>query len=152
MKKSLIIAWVFLVNICAAQQTVYQKVSEAIAKSNPEIGLEDKIVLINLDRSPVQLNNKLYTELEKTATVYGTAKLKGGKKGVVCVTIVNDAEEEVALNKEGYKSLVKIKLSEVEGLGGDNLRNIAYGSDGEVIFKNIEVKDVFESVHKLITR
>lgn len=152
MKRSLTIALLFVISFCGAQKEIYQKVSGLIIQNNPDLKIEGKVVVINFDRISPQLNKTLYSQLEKTANVYEVAKLKGGKKGVVCVTIVNDTQAEVVLNKEGYKKLVKIKITNLGTISVENIKNIAFDSNGDVVFKNINENEIYESVHKLITR
>lgn len=152
MKKGLAIVFLFTICFCNAQQDIYQKVIQLIRQSNPDLLIESKLLLINFDRSSIQENKSLYSELEKTASVYESAKLKGGKTGVVCVTVVNDTQAEVALDKEGYTKLIKIKIADLSGVNSEGITNLAFNSKGELLFKNIETKDIYGSVNKLITR
>jgi hypothetical protein len=95
-KKTLLIAFSFLVSLCSAQQDIYKEVSAFIKQNHPDLIVQSKVLVINF------ANEKSFTSLDKTAKVYGNAKLKGGRHGVICVTIVKDTEAEIALNKKGF--------------------------------------------------
>ncbi len=152
MRNRLTLALLLLINFFNAQQEIYQKVCQFLKDNNPDLIVESKLVIINFDNSASQINKTLYSELEKMANIYEAAKLKGGRKGVICVSIIPNSQREIELNKEGYKKIVKIKESDIEFAKDESLSNIAFSSNGEVVFKNADKKEIYELVHKLITR
>jgi hypothetical protein len=145
-KKTLIIAFSFLVSLCSAQQDIYKKVSAFIKQNHPEIITQSKLLVINF------ANEKAYSSLEKTATIYGSAKLKGGRNGAVCVTIVKDTDAEIALNKQGYKNMQVINGAQLGSIDPKGLDNITFSSNGEVIFQDLEPHKIYEAINQLITR
>lgn len=145
-KKTLIIAFSFLVSLCSAQQDIYKEVSAFIKQHHPELIMQSKLLVINF------ANDKAYSSLEKTATVYGTAKLKGGRNGVVCVTIVKDTDAEIALNKQGYKNMQVISASQLGAMESKGIDNITFNSNGDVVFQGLEPNKIYEAINQLITR
>ena len=114
--------------------------------------VQNKVMVINFTTDNLKSDKSVYSTLEKTANVYGSAKLKGGKSGVICVTVVNDTQEQIALNKQGYKNLLVITKSQLENIDINGLDNITFSSDGEVVFKNLEPGKIYEAINQLITR
>lgn len=152
MKKTLIITLSLIVSLCSAQQEVYQKVNAFVKQSNPELITSNKLMVINFSNDKSNETNAVFDDLEKTARVYGNAKLKGGKNGVLCVLVANDSEEEIALNKKGYKNLHVINKSVLGNIDVANIGNITFDSNGKIVFKNLETTKVYEAINQLITR
>lgn len=146
MKKTLIIAFSFLVSFYSAQQDIYKEVSSYIKQHHPELVTQSKLMVINF------ANENAYNSLEKTAIVYGNAKLKGGRSGVICVTIVKDASAEIALNKQGFKNMHVINGSQLGLLDSKDIDNITFNSNGEVVFQGLEPHKIYEAINQLITR
>lgn len=134
-----------------AQQDLYKQVAMQLKKNSPSLILENKVLVINFINTDIT-NKTIATDLEKTANVYEYAKLKGGRKGVVCVSIVPSALVEITLNKEGYKKTIKLLKSEIGNTDVAGIENIVFNSAGEVVYKNIEASKIYESVQNLITR
>ena len=103
------IACCLFVSLCGAQQDIYQKVNAFVKQSDPTLMVQNKVMVVNFVEANLNDDKSVYSTLEKTANVYGGAKLKGGKNGVICVAVVSDTQAQIALNKKGYKlSLIHI--------------------------------------------
>jgi hypothetical protein len=152
MIRTLIIACCLLTSVCIAQQDIYKKVSTFIKQGHPTLVVQSKLMVINFVNANSAEGKSVYSSLEKTAKVYGNAKLKGGKSGVICVTVVDDTQTEIALNKEGFKEFYIINKSVLENTDIVGLENITYNSSGEVVFKNLEQGKIYEAINQLITR
>lgn len=152
MKKTLMIACCLFVSLCGAQQDIYQKVNAFVKQNNPTLVVQNKVMVINFVTDNLKSDKNVYSTLEKTANVYGAAKLRGGKSGVICVAVVNDTQEQIALNKQGYKNLYVIIKTQLENVDISGLDNITFNSDGEVVFKNLEPGKIYEAINQLITR
>lgn len=152
MKKILMIACCLFVSLCDAQQDIYQKVNAFVKQNDPMLLVQNKVMVINFATDNLKSDKSVYSTLEKTANVYGSAKLKGGKSGVICVAVVKDTQEQIALNKQGYKNLLVITKSQLENIDIIGLDNITFNSDGEVVFKNLEPGKIYEAINQLITR
>jgi hypothetical protein len=145
-KKAFIIAFTFLTSLCSAQQDIFKEVSAFIKQNHPDIITQSKLLVINF------ANEKAYSSLEKTATIYGNAKLKGGRNGVLCVTIVKNADAEIALNKQGYTNMHVINATQLTSVDAKGTDNITFNSQGEVVFQDLEPTKIYEAINQLITR
>lgn len=145
MKTTLIIAFSFLVSLCNAQQDIYKELSAFIKQHHPDVITQSKLLVVNF------ANEKANASLEKTATVYGNAKLKGGRNGVICVTVLKDTDAEIALNKQGYKNIYVINGSQLN-VNSKGIDNITFNSNGDVVFQGLEPNKIYEAINQLITR
>jgi len=152
MKKNLLLLLIFVAGYLGAQQDIYKTVSEALKKNTPKVVLENKILVINFSSNPTEINKVVAADLEKTANVFQAAKLKDGRKGVICVSIVPNALVEIMLDKEGYKKTMKLLASDLGDINVSNIENIIFNANGDVLYKNIEETKIYTSVQKLITR
>ncbi len=152
MKKTLMIACCLFVSLCGAQQNIYQKVSAFVKQNDPALVVHNKLIVINFVTADLKDEKNVYSSLEKTANVYGNAKLKGGKNGIICITVVDDTQAQIALNKQGYKNLHVITKSQLENADISGIDNITFNSKGEVVFKNLEQGKIYEAINQLITR
>lgn len=152
MKIKLLFLLLFTTGYIGAQQEVYNKVSLLLKNSSPNLILENKLLVINFVSNTENSNKGVAIDIEKTANVYEHAKLKGGKKGVVCVSIVANVSEEITLNKEGYQKTMKLLKAELGDIDVAGIENITFNSNGEVVYKNITALKIYESVQKLIIR
>ncbi|MDZ4664944.1 MAG: hypothetical protein SGJ15_08730 [Bacteroidota bacterium] len=152
MKKTLMIACCLFVSLCGAQQDIYQKVNAFVKQSDPTLMVQNKVMVVNFVEANLNDDKSVYSTLEKTANVYGGAKLKGGKNGVICVAVVSDTQAQIALNKKGYKNLHVITKSQLENADVSGIDNITFNSNGEVVFKNLEPGKIYEAINQLITR
>jgi hypothetical protein len=150
MKRKLIITLSLIVSLCSAQQDIYKKVSAFIKQNNPDLIIQSKLLVINFDNA--KDNKTAYVSLDKTAKTYSEAKLKGGRNGVICIAIVEDAQAEISLNKQGYKDLQIINRSQLGNIETSGIENITFNSSGEVVFQNLESAKIYEAINQLITR
>lgn len=146
------IACCLVVSISSAQQDIYQKVSAFLKQNDPTLITQSKLMVINFVSPDLKEDKNDHSTLDKTAKVYGNAKLKGGKKGVICIAVVEDAQAEIALNKQGYKNLLVINRSQIDNVDTKGIDNITFNSNGEVVFKNLEQGKIYDAINQLITR
>lgn len=152
MKKTLIMAFVLFTGLCSAQNEIYQKVSSFIKQNNSSLIVQNKILVVNFN-NPDQTSDKgVYSSLEKAGSVYEVAKLKGGRNGVVCVTVVKDAQAEITLNKKGYEHILVINGEQLGKLETAGIDNVTFNDKGEVVYKNLESTKIYEAINQLITR
>lgn len=151
-KKTLIIAFVLFIGLCSAQNEIYQKVSTFIKQNNSEMVVQNKILVINFNNLDQGKDKGGYASLEKTGNVYQVAKLKGGRSGVICVTVVKNAQAEVVLNKKGYDHILVINSEQLGALETTGIDNITFNDKGEVVYKNLESTKIYEAINQLITR
>jgi len=137
----------FSVNVFG-QQALYNKVNEVLVnKGFNSTSLDNKLTAISYYNGSVNLAK----ELDKTMSVYQYAKLKGGKKGIVVVMIVDNIDQQIQLEKLGYTHSIKIVKSELGDVIPD-VTTVVYNSDGQVVLKDKKEGEVYTSVQQLITR
>jgi hypothetical protein len=151
-KKLLILACMLIIGYSHAQEGMYDRLIEQLQKSQPDLVLNDKVLVVNFTNKK-GLNDKAVTkELERIATVYEHAKLKGGKKGVVCIEVINTIQMEIQMTKDGFVKTKKVIASDAILGTGPDYTNVVFTSTGEVVYTNITTDKLFSSVNKLITR
>ena len=114
--------------------------------------VQNKILVINFNNLDQGKDKGGYASLEKTGNVYQVAKLKGGRSGVICVTVVKNAQAEVVLNKKGYDHILVINSEQLGALETTGIDNITFNDKGEVVYKNLESTKIYEAINQLITR
>jgi hypothetical protein len=151
-KKLLIVACILIVGYSHAQKEMYSKLVEQLQKSQPDLVLNDKVLLVNFTNKAGVGDKATTKELERIAKVYEHAKLRGGKKGIVCIEFVNTIQTEIQMNKDGFVKTKKVIASDAI-LGNDaDYTNVVFTSEGEVLYTNIGTDKLFGSVNQLITR
>jgi hypothetical protein len=152
MKKTLIVAFILFAGLCGAQNDLYQKISSFLKQNDPSLIVQSKILVINFVNPDQNGDKSVYSSLEKAASVYQVAKLKGGRNGVICVTVVKDSKAEIALNKQGYTHIQVLNAEQLGNLDAAGVDNITFNAMGEVVYKNLESNKIYEAINQLITR
>jgi len=133
-----------------AQSDIFLKLKKAIAENHPEISLENKLIAVNIWSANNQESREANKQFNKTYKIYEFAKLKGGLKGLVCVTINKDGETaSIILNNDGVTKLIQINALDITS---NTSSNVLFDDQGKEIYKNIPSGKIFESINKLITR
>jgi hypothetical protein len=150
MKKISIILLFLWCKAITGQSEGVSEVRNAMNNKYPTVSHEGKIIFI-----ASELNGKKYApeelkELEKTATVYQFAKLKGGLKGIICLLLVKDASREVELNKLGIEKVMKLQEKDLSSI--DLKTAMFVSSDGQVTPYLPNNINIFSMVNSLITR
>lgn len=149
MKKILTLLILFCISKQYSQSEISKQVKEALNNKYADLVLENKLILINHAASITDVSQqKVNTEFEKTANVYQNAKLKGGSKGLVCVMIVDNTEQEIAF-KKSIKNCYFVRSGEI------NIpvtKTVIIDSEGTVVNGSVEASKIYSSVHSLITR
>ena len=149
MKKIITIAFLVLIFKTNAQTDLFEKIKNTMKIEHPEIKLDNKLISINIWNSSNQDSRDANKQFNKAYSVYEFAKLKGGLKGIICVTI-NKLQENasIILTKDGATKIIVINTIKVE----ESLNNIVFDQQGNEVYKNIATDKIFESINKLITR
>jgi len=148
------LSFIFLLSTIAtflnAQSDVYLKLKNAIKENHPEINLENKLIAVNVWSANNPESREVNKQLNRVYTIYEFAKLKGGLKGLVCVTINKDGDAaSIILNKDGATKLIQLNTFEISSASNSNF---IFDDKGNEVYKNISSDKIFESVNKLITR
>lgn len=152
MKKFIpIILFVAFSSILNAQSDLFLKVKKAMQENHPEISLDNRLIAINIWSVNNQESRDANKQFNNTYKIYEFAKLKGGLKGLICVSINKDGESSsIILNKDGAAKL--IPLNSVDISTSNAINNIVFDEQGVEVYKNIAPNKVFESINKLVTR
>lgn len=149
MKKILALLFLFCFSKHYAQSEISKQVKEALNQKYADLVLDNKLLVVNHAASLSDATQqKINSELEKTGNVYQNAKLKGGRKGVVCVMIVDNTDQEIAF-KKSIKNCFLIKASDI---ALTTSKTIIIDSEGTIVFDNVDASKIYSSVHSLITR
>lgn len=149
MKKIITLLFLFCFSKQYAQSEISKQVKEALNQKYADLVLDNKLLVVNHASSLTDATQqKVNSELEKTENVYQNAKLKGGKKGVVCVMIVDNTDQEIAF-KKSVKNCYLIKVNDIALTPS---KTIIIDSEGTVVFENVDASKIYNSVQSLITR
>jgi hypothetical protein len=151
MKKIIILIFIFTVNAGFAQQNLFSQVKEKIQNDHPEIKLDNKLIAVNVWSARDMQQREANIQLNKAATTFEFAKLKGGSKGIVAVVINSGDEQQgdIILNKDKASKLVRVNNAQ---LNINNVSNIIFDSNGNIIYSSLDANEIFPSIQKLITR
>jgi len=135
-----------------SQQDVFQKLKEELKNEHPEINFENKLIVLNVWSVNDINSREANVQVNKACIAYEFAKLKGGLKGVIGVIFCKNRDqktETIILNKD--KVTKPIILKNISDQDLSNISNVIFDSNGNIVSKNI-TSDIFEEIHKLITR
>lgn len=163
MKKLVLLPLLFLSFVMHSQMIDYTAIRKVISETYPEIDFSNKLLAISVWNSTDKTSREMNAELHKTYTVYKDAKLSGGLKGVVLISISSDTDEmnfKIAEKKDAlhfpftlcdFKSYnLNSKLSQMKL--NKNITNVVFDSNGNLIYTNLQTEGIFKSFNTLITR
>lgn len=163
MKKLVLLPLLFLSFVMHSQTIDYTAIRKVISETYPEIDFSNKLLAISVWNSTDKTSRDMNAELHKTYTVYKDAKLSGGLKGVVLISISSDTAEmnfKIAEKKDAlhfpftlcdFKSYnLNSKLSQMKL--NKNMTNVVFDSNGNLIYTNLQTEAIFKSFNTLITR
>lgn len=162
-KKIFIILCIINSTFVFSQIVDYTAIRKVVSNKFPDIDFSDKILALSIWNSSDMMSRNLNKEFYRTYFVYQGARLSGGLKGVIFISISNDSSEmtfKIAEKKDGLNNLYTICDYEGYELTGKlskmkldkSIKNIVFNSQGNLIFQNLEIDAVFKSFNNLITR
>ena len=137
-----------------AQSSSYLNIKKIITETHPEINTENKLIAFNVWSISNQESREANKQFEKVYSVYESALLTGGSKGVIVISINTDNLSSNALivyTKDGLSKLLPFKWSDFENLDSTT-SNAVFDSSGKEVYKNLSTQSVFNSFHQLVTR
>ncbi len=156
MKKLLLFfSTLFLATNINAQSELYIKIKKTLQQTHPELLTDNKLIALNIWSLEDIDSRETNKSFEKAFQVYQVARLKGGLRGLVFVTLNLDnlsSAASVALSKDGVLHSISLQADEVEALRSYEIENIVFDSNGNSIYKNLQPSTVFNSIQSLITR
>ncbi|MBA2611772.1 MAG: hypothetical protein H0U95_07375 [Bacteroidetes bacterium] len=148
-KFTLLFLFVASTTFINAQSDLYIKVKKALREDHPEISLDKHLIAVNIWSANNQESREANKQFNKNYSIYEFAKLKGGLKGLICVSINKEGESATfILNKDGATKLIQLNSVEVTNTPS----NFVFDDQGQEVYKNIPSEKIFESINKLITR
>lgn len=159
-KKSISVLFVLMSTLfsfqkLSAQHPVYAKVIEALRSNYPSETWNDKVLALTTWNTENNTSRDINRSFAKTHSVYRVAKLKGGAKGMLLVTVcLNAANSQaiIVLNKDGVSNSIVIPYESLSAVMDTNPANWVFDSSGKLLFGNLMQDQVQESIHGLITR
>lgn len=163
MKKLILIPFLLLSFVMQSQTFDYIAIRKVISETYPEIDFSNKLLAISVWNSTDKMSRDMNAELHRTYTVYKDAKLSGGLKGIVFISISNDTDEmnfKIAEKKDALHFPFTVcdfqsyslhgKLSQMKF--NKNITNVVFDSHGNLIYTNLQTEAIFKSFNALITR
>ena len=150
-KITLTFLFVALSVILNAQSDLFSKVKKSLKETHPEVNFDNHLIAVNVWSANDAASREANKQFNKVYGIYEFAKLKGGLKGLICVTINKDGESaSIILNKDGATKLIQLSNIDVSALNSNT--NSVFDENGVEVYKNISSDKIFESINKLITR
>jgi hypothetical protein len=150
-KITLTILFVALSVLLNAQSDLFSKVKKGLKETHPELNLENHLIAVNVWSANDVASREANKQFNNVYKIYEFAKLKGGMKGLICVTINKDGETaSIILNNDGASKLIQLNTVDVTSLNVNT--NSVFDENGVEVYKNISSDKIFQSINKLITR
>jgi hypothetical protein len=151
MKKVLSILFFLTLTGAFAQEDFYRQLKQRLKAEHPELITANKLLVVNVWSASDISSRDSNKQLHRASKAYSFAKLKGGSKGMIAVSVCLDEEpglQSAALNKDGVADVISINA---KGMSAEGINKAIYDSGGNLVQKNFTA-DIFDEVHKLITR
>ena len=164
MHKFIVISSLIMLSCQLSSQNLnYNMISNELKSSYPEIDFSNKLLVISHWNSTDPVLRENIKEFHRVCKIYEGAKLKGGLKGIVFVSISSDTEEvpySICLKKDGVNSRFLIcdfksfsAHSKLSTLGlSSQIKNLIFDHNGNVLHKNIETNQIYSTFNSLLTR
>jgi len=164
MHKFIVISSLIMLSCQLSSQNLnYNMISNELKSSYPEIDFSNKLLVISHWNSTDPVLRENIKEFHRVCKIYEGAKLKGGLKGIVFVSISSDTEEipyYICLKKDGINTrflMCDFKAfssnSELYKLGfSSEVKNVIFDYNGILLNKNIETNQIYSTFNALLTR
>lgn len=154
MKKFLFLLTLGLgVSFLNAQTGLHAKIKLLLLRQYPELSADNKLIAINVWQNDDAESRETAKAFEKVYSVYQSARLKGGLKGIIVIGISRDnlsPDAVITLRKDGVTTTLAMKAEDAKETEG--IKNIVFDVYGNEVYKDLPSGAVFSSVQKLITR
>lgn len=142
-------------SLLQAQNPVYEKVTSLLKKNYPEVDLNNKVLSYNAWSLNDESARAFNQELDKVTNIYQSAKLKGGKNGMIGVSIVLDGADATAnttLRYDGVQYLLQLNAADLHDLFPGAPLRATFDAEGNEIGRNTADGQLFQFINGLITR
>jgi len=150
-----LVSALFLCLLTTAQNPIYVKIKEILQSQHPELPLNDKLIAYNtwsLEDVESRERNKSF---DNVYDVYQAAKLTGGRKGLIVVSIHLDGSTATAattMYHDGVRKLVLVEGNKLKEVWHGAPGNMVFDNSGNEVYRNLEAGNVGSAINKLITR
>jgi hypothetical protein len=136
-----------------AQEDTHAALRKLITAKAPGIVLSQKLIVFNVWSESDIASREANKEVDKAASVFKYAKLTGGKDGMVAVGIqkTNITASMIIFHADGIKELINLTENDLDKVSLPG-KNGIYNSSGVLIGKDYDTSEIYEAIHKLITR
>lgn len=164
MHKFIATSFLIILSFQLSSQTLnYNMIHNELKANYPEIDFSNKLLVINHWNSNDPVLRESNKEFSRVCKIYEGAKLKGGLKGVVFISISSDNEEitySICLKKDNINTRFLIcdfqafsSNSKLSKLGFTNeVKNVVFDDNGILLNKNIETNQIYSTFNSLLTR
>lgn len=163
MKNFFLISFLVLTSFLKSQTIDYVSIKKIIAETYPEIDFTNKLLALSVWNSSDVISRTNNKEFLRTYKVYKDARLLGGLKGVVFISINSDNNEmnfNIAEKKDSliHSYIIKdfkayLPESKLTRMKFDKkIQNLVFDTNGKLIYQNLETSLIFKSFNNLITR
>jgi len=146
-----------------AQTINYSYIQKEIKSTFPEIDFSNKLLVVSVWNSAESISREINKEINRTYDLYKAAKFKGGLKGIVFVSISSDSNEmqySICMKKDANNYQYSIcdfksfsQNSKLYNMGLiPTFNNLTFNNNGELIYQNLHVDQIFKSFNALLTR
>jgi hypothetical protein len=145
----------FFCLVSGAQNPLYLKIRQILVEEHPELSLNDKLIAYTAWSLEDAESRALNQGFDDVYGIYQVAKLKGGAKGLIVVSIHLDGTDATAattLYHDGAKKVILIDGSRLRQELKGAPANMVFDSAGREVYRNLSTADVRASINKLITR
>ena len=163
MKKIMFLFFITFFLETNAQQPNYTSIRKTITELYPEIDFSNKLLVLCVWNSENNKSREQNKEFNRTAFTYQGARLKGGLKGTVFVSICSDKNKtsfDIAQQKDNLTTAYIICDENGFDANGKlqkmtltpTTQNIVFDANGDTIYTNLTTETIFTSFNSLITR
>jgi hypothetical protein len=138
-----------------AQNPVFLKIRAILAEKHPEVNFNEKLIAYSAWTLDDQESRKTNADFGKTTGIFRVARLKGGRMGMVGVSVCLDASKATALTTlsyDGVTELIVIDFADLRRELKGAPANMIFDAEGRELYRGLSSGQVFEAVNNLITR
>lgn len=158
MRNTFTIFLFFIAACLSAQSDLYSKLNSFVSNQTKEIH-ENRLIAVNVWSANDKLSRDLNKEFEESYKTFEYAKLKGGNKGIMVLSVNldnDDVNADITLQKDGITKLIKVSAINTEIINALKGKiagyNIVFDNKGNLVYENLQQGTVFTNIQKLITR
>lgn len=150
--------WISGGSLSWAQDASYTDLKSLVQTYVPDLPAENRLVALQIWSVQSPASREQNKELDHTFHTYAYARLKGGSKGLVAISICldNTTGAAIVLKKDGVTYLKSVDIQDVQHLMSlGNLAagyNVVFDASGAKLYESLPAKQWFSSIHQLITR